>query len=305
MAPKPKTPAKAAPKAPAKAPAKVAAKPKPVAKKDDKKKAKPAKSKPVAKSSKPQSSKAKKEKRNQEFDALFVSRPKNLKEGVLPFKKDLKRVVRWPGYISRSRGKATLLKRLKVPPAINQFKFVARRSLRTELYKFARKYKPESRLERRKRLRGEAKKKVKEPSAPHTVKKFDIKSGAQRVSRLVEQKRAKLVLIANDVDPLEIVIWLPSLCKKLGVPYVIVQNKAALGKLVRRKTATCIAFTNIKNEDKGAFDKLVESANKQFADQYEEQRKHWGGRILSSKTKYKIEADKRRRAAAQAKREGR
>lgn len=32
-----------------------------------------------------------------------------------------------------------------------------------------------------------------------------------------------MVVIAHDVDPLELVVWLPALCRKMGVPYCIVK----------------------------------------------------------------------------------
>ena len=31
------------------------------------------------------------------------------------------------------------------------------------------------------------------------------------------------MVIAHDVDPIELVIWLPALCKKQGIPYCIVK----------------------------------------------------------------------------------
>ena len=34
---------------------------------------------------------------------------------------------------------------------------------------------------------------------------------------------AQLVCIAHDVDPIELVIWLPALCRKMNIPYVIVK----------------------------------------------------------------------------------
>ncbi len=43
----------------------------------------------------------------------------------------------------------------------------------------------------------------------------------------------------------QIVLFLPTLCRKMGVPYCIVKNKARLGRVVRRKTATCLAFTQV------------------------------------------------------------
>merc|ERR1712225_87026 len=39
---------------------------------------------------------------------------------ILP-KRDLTRFVKWPKYVRLQRSKMTLLKRIKIPPAINQF----------------------------------------------------------------------------------------------------------------------------------------------------------------------------------------
>jgi large subunit ribosomal protein L7Ae len=46
------------------------------------------------------------------------------------------------------------------------------------------------------------------------------------VTTLVENKLAKLVIIAHDVDPIELVVWLPQLCRKQKVAYCIVKDKA-------------------------------------------------------------------------------
>ena len=62
---------------------------------------------------------------------------------------------------------------------------------------------------------------------------------------LIEQKKAKLVLIANDVDPIELVVWLPALCRKMDVPYMIVANKGRLGTLVRQKKAAAVCLTSV------------------------------------------------------------
>lgn len=45
------------------------------------------------------------------------------------------------------------------------------------------------------------------------------------------QGKAQLVVIAHDVDPIELVIWLPALCRKMGIPYCIVKGKARLGQV--------------------------------------------------------------------------
>lgn len=47
----------------------------------------------------------------------------------------------------------------------------------------------------------------------------------------VMQGKAQLVVIAHDVDPIELVVWLPALCRKMGVPYAIVKGKSRLGQV--------------------------------------------------------------------------
>jgi hypothetical protein len=50
-----------------------------------------------------------------------------------------------------------------------------------------------------------------------------VKYGINHITNLIENKKAQMVVIAHDVDPIELVVWLPALCKKMGVPYCIVK----------------------------------------------------------------------------------
>ena len=59
-----------------------------------------------------------------------------------------------------------------------------------------------------------------------------LKFGLNHVTELVENEKAKLVVIAHDVDPIEMMVFLPALCRKKGIPYAFVKGKARLGKLV-------------------------------------------------------------------------
>jgi hypothetical protein len=54
-----------------------------------------------------------------------------------------------------------------------------------------------------------------------------VKYGINHITNLIENKKAQMVVIAHDVDPIELVVWLPALCKKMGVPYCIVKVRAA------------------------------------------------------------------------------
>ena len=50
-----------------------------------------------------------------------------------------------------------------------------------------------------------------------------VKYGLNHITHLVETGKAKLVVIAHDVDPIELVVWLPAVCRKMDVPYIIVK----------------------------------------------------------------------------------
>lgn len=56
-----------------------------------------------------------------------------------------------------------------------------------------------------------------------------VKYGINHITTLVESGKAQLVVIAHDVDPIEIVVWLPALCKKMNVPYCIVKVRGRAG----------------------------------------------------------------------------
>ena len=56
-----------------------------------------------------------------------------------------------------------------------------------------------------------------------------LRKGTNEATKAVERKHAVLVVIAEDVEPPEIVAHLPALCDEKGVPYVYVPSKRELG----------------------------------------------------------------------------
>ena len=189
-----------------------------------------------------------------------------------------------------------LSKRLKVPPTVNQFKTVLSKNEAAEVFRLMAKYAPETSAAKKARLVEKAKaeaegKPVEEKRAP-----FVVKFGLDNVTKLVEKKQAKLVLIADDVDPLELVMWLPALCHKMEVPYAIVSGKARLGALVHQKTATCVCLTGVNPEDEAALASLKDSFTVKYAEN-----KKWGGHIMGLKTQRKMEIRAAAIAAEKAK----
>ncbi len=56
-----------------------------------------------------------------------------------------------------------------------------------------------------------------------------LRKGTNETTKAIERKRAVLVVIAEDVDPVEIVAHLPPLCDEKGIPYIYVPSKRELG----------------------------------------------------------------------------
>jgi len=56
-----------------------------------------------------------------------------------------------------------------------------------------------------------------------------IKRGSNEVTKTIERGQAKLVYLARDVEPEEVIAHLPLLCKEKGVPFIVVPSKDELG----------------------------------------------------------------------------
>ena len=57
----------------------------------------------------------------------------------------------------------------------------------------------------------------------------NIRKGTNETTKAVERGLAKLVVIAEDVDPPEVVAHLPILCEERKIPYIFVPSKVRLG----------------------------------------------------------------------------
>lgn len=56
-----------------------------------------------------------------------------------------------------------------------------------------------------------------------------LRKGTNEVTKAIERKHVVLVVIAEDVEPAEIVAHLPALCDEKGIPYIYVPSKRELG----------------------------------------------------------------------------
>jgi large subunit ribosomal protein L7Ae len=56
-----------------------------------------------------------------------------------------------------------------------------------------------------------------------------LRKGTNESTKAIERKQAVLVVIAEDIEPAEIVAHLPPLCDEKGIPYIYVPSKRELG----------------------------------------------------------------------------
>ncbi|MCX8193843.1 MAG: ribosomal L7Ae/L30e/S12e/Gadd45 family protein [Candidatus Pacearchaeota archaeon] len=56
-----------------------------------------------------------------------------------------------------------------------------------------------------------------------------IEKGVNETTKAIERGTAKLVVIAEDVQPAEITQHLPALCNEKGIPFVMADSKKKLG----------------------------------------------------------------------------
>jgi large subunit ribosomal protein L7Ae len=87
-----------------------------------------------------------------------------------------------------------------------------------------------------------------------------IRRGTNEVTKAVDRGKAKLVVIAMDVEPEEIVMHLPPLCEEKGVPYTYVPSKLELGKA----SGIDVQASTVAIIDAGEYSKVLEEVIKEI-----------------------------------------
>ena len=86
------------------------------------------------------------------------------------------------------------------------------------------KYQTEGNKEKKERLKKTAADVAAHKDEGKKEKPMMIKYGLNHVTTLVENGQAQLVVIAHNVEPIELVLHLPSLCRKKGIAYCFVKG---------------------------------------------------------------------------------
>merc|ERR1712039_997221 len=81
-----------------------------------------------------------------------------------------------------------------------------------------------------------------------------------------------------------------------NVPYVIVKDKARLGRACRQSTASCVAFTAVRNEDKNDLERLANIGRNEYLESAAAHNTY-GAPVMGIKARHKIERIERLKQA--------
>ena len=84
-----------------------------------------------------------------------------------------------------------------------------------------------------------------------------IKKGTNEVIKSIERGESRIVIIAEDVSPPEVVYYLPMLCEERKVPYGFVKKKADLGSKVGIASAASISVVDLGGKGEDALKQIV------------------------------------------------
>jgi len=84
-----------------------------------------------------------------------------------------------------------------------------------------------------------------------------IRKGVNEVIKSIERGLAKFVVISTDVDPPEIVAFLPALCDEKKIPYMFVPSKAQLGEMAGIAVPASAVSVTEPGEAKGYLEEII------------------------------------------------
>ncbi len=84
-----------------------------------------------------------------------------------------------------------------------------------------------------------------------------VKRGTNETTKAIERAQAKLVIIAENVEPPEVVAHLPILCEERKIPYVFVPEKEKIGSAMGIDVPAAAASITESGEAAGLIKEIV------------------------------------------------
>lgn len=89
-----------------------------------------------------------------------------------------------------------------------------------------------------------------------------VRKGTNEATKAIERGTSKLIIIAEDVEPPEVVAHLPILCEEQGASYVFVPSKQELGKALGIEITSAAAAIIDSGDAQHIVDQVVSSISK-------------------------------------------
>jgi large subunit ribosomal protein L7Ae len=89
-----------------------------------------------------------------------------------------------------------------------------------------------------------------------------VRKGTNEATKAIERGICKLVIIAEDVEPPEVVAHLPILCEEQGAAYAFVPSKQELGKALGIDITSAAAAILDSGDAQHIVDQVVSSVSK-------------------------------------------
>lgn len=84
-----------------------------------------------------------------------------------------------------------------------------------------------------------------------------VRKGTNETTKSIERTQAKLVVIAEDVDPPEVVAHLPLICEERKIPYIFVPSKRKIGDAVNIEVPAAAACIVTEGEAKELMEEII------------------------------------------------
>ncbi|HEU04561.1 MAG TPA: 50S ribosomal protein L7ae [Nitrosopumilus sp.] len=94
------------------------------------------------------------------------------------------------------------------------------------------------------------------------VESGKVRKGTNEATKAIERGTSKLIIIAEDVDPPEVVAHLPILCEEQGAAYAFVPSKQELGKALGIDITSAAAAILDSGDAQHIIDQVVSSISK-------------------------------------------
>ena len=89
-----------------------------------------------------------------------------------------------------------------------------------------------------------------------------VRKGTNETTKAIERGIAKIVIVAEDVEPPEVVAHIPILCEERNVPYIFVPSKSQLGPPLGIDIGSASATIIEPGEGQGLLNQIISELSK-------------------------------------------